>query len=223
MKIGATRKIRLAHRGDNDFPNTSPWGNNKTDIEAAATTDIILETDKKDEAYPSDVPGWLHPTEGAELAKLAQGKTVLEIGSYCGLSTICMAKTAAHVTAVDYFDGRDTPEPANTRKIFEDAIKRHRVEHKIAACDPDTIPPIAEYDFLFIDGSHHYESVKRDIEKWSHFLKADGLMAFHDYDAKTDPGVYKAVDEYLASGAKLISTHKSLAVVKPPAAIPLEV
>lgn len=35
-------------------------------------------------------------------------------------------------------------------------------------------------DFLFIDGDHTYEGVKRDFEMYSPFVKKGGIIAFHD-------------------------------------------
>lgn len=35
-------------------------------------------------------------------------------------------------------------------------------------------------DFLFIDGDHTYEGVKRDFEMYSPLVKKSGLIAFHD-------------------------------------------
>ncbi|HET7108884.1 MAG TPA: class I SAM-dependent methyltransferase [Candidatus Acidoferrum sp.] len=35
-------------------------------------------------------------------------------------------------------------------------------------------------DFLLIDGDHHEEAVERDWTDWSPFVKADGVVAFHD-------------------------------------------
>jgi predicted O-methyltransferase YrrM len=35
-------------------------------------------------------------------------------------------------------------------------------------------------DFLFIDGDHAYEAVRRDWEDWSPHVAPDGLVAFHD-------------------------------------------
>lgn len=35
-------------------------------------------------------------------------------------------------------------------------------------------------DFLFIDGDHTYEGVKKDFEMYSHLVKKGGIMAFHD-------------------------------------------
>ncbi|HXJ11163.1 MAG TPA: class I SAM-dependent methyltransferase [Candidatus Limnocylindrales bacterium] len=35
-------------------------------------------------------------------------------------------------------------------------------------------------DFLLIDGDHHEQAVERDWTDWSRFVKADGVVAFHD-------------------------------------------
>src|SRR4051812_45637582 len=55
--------------------------------------------------FPRDVDGWLTPEQGRILAELATDKVCLEIGSYQGKSTICMAQTAKHVHSVDWHQG----------------------------------------------------------------------------------------------------------------------
>jgi hypothetical protein len=37
-------------------------------------------------------------------------------------------------------------------------------------------------DFLFIDGNHSYEGVRRDFEMYGPLVAPDGLIAFHDID-----------------------------------------
>lgn len=37
-----------------------------------------------------------------------------------------------------------------------------------------------EYDFLFLDGNHEYEAVKKDYMNLSDFVKKGGIIAFHD-------------------------------------------
>ena len=49
-------------------------------------------------------------------------------------------------------------------------------------------------DLIFIDADHSYESVKKDIEKYSPKLKVGGLLTGHDIDY---PGVNRAVTEVI--------------------------
>lgn len=220
LKIGATRKIAVKHEGDVEFSNTFPWGSQAFDNESDKYRRRFSPVPG---AFPRDIPGWLHETEAEQLAKLAAGKRVLEIGSYCGLSTVCMARTAEHVTAVDYFDGRGTPQPMDTLEDFRRNIGRYGVANKVAVCLPHEPLPLAEYDFAFIDGAHDYESVQHDIRRACGVLAPGGLIAFHDYNAPMHPGIGQAISELVADGGQLLSTHETLAVVRPPALIPQEV
>lgn len=49
-------------------------------------------------------------------------------------------------------------------------------------------------DLVFIDADHSYESVKKDILKFTPKLKTNGLLTGHDIDY---PGVNKAVNELI--------------------------
>ena len=62
-------------------------------------------------------------------------------------------------------------------------------------------------DFVFIDASHEYESVKADIEAWYSKVKSGGFIGGHDYlkgDSKY--GVYLAVDERFETNFELYGT-----------------
>ena len=68
-------------------------------------------------------------------------------------------------------------------------------------------------DFVYLDGRHHYEGVKEDIEYWFPKVKAGGILCGHDYldtiIGETHFGVKTAVDEYsVESGLKVIVTDK---------------
>jgi hypothetical protein len=116
LKIGATRKIKLNHRGPSPFSNGHPWGE---PFDSAGVKESVLpKADRDGFAFPFDVEGWLTPAEGKELARIAAGKRVLEVGSYCGLSTICMARTAKDLSvSVDPHDGRGTAVPRDTLRF----------------------------------------------------------------------------------------------------------
>lgn len=215
LRIGATRKIAIEHTGEMKFTNTKPWGTDTYDEELMTRSPVP-------EAFPHDIRGWLDIQEGRKLAELARGKRVLEIGSFCGRSTVCMARVAEHVTAVDFFDAPHVEFYGDYAAEFDQSIERHGVAHKVTKQRPEDAIT-GEFDFVFIDGAHDYESVTRDIEKTRGILAPGGLLAFHDYKNGIDPGVDRAVDELLLEGGQIVSITKSLAVVKPPAAIPLEV
>ena len=51
------------------------------------------------------------------------------------------------------------------------------------------------FDFVYIDGSHEYESVKRDIQLYLPKLRKGGVIAGHDYNEGEWPGVVRAVNE----------------------------
>jgi hypothetical protein len=57
-------------------------------------------------------------------------------------------------------------------------------------------------DFVFIDASHEYEDVKKDIQTWLPKIKKNGILAGHDYyvgEHDYFPGVKRAVDECLTN------------------------
>lgn len=175
-----------------------------------------------------DVQGWLLPVEGRKLADLARDKRVLEIGSYRGLSTICMAQTARSVTCIDPFTGEGTSEPGETFADFKSNLKRYGVAGKVTAYRATTAEVARSidgpFDLVFIDGAHDFASISTDVAAAEHLLTPGGLMVFHDYrktlgehDGRWDPDVTEAVDTYCQVGAKLLETAGTLAIVQPPA------
>ena len=218
LKVGCTRKVDVGHRGHMVFGNSRGWGNNTFDREYVARSP--LDADLGDDWFPHRVAGWLTEAEGRELARWAAGKTVLEVGSYCGRSTICLARTAKCVNAVDTFDGRGTAAEGDTFGTFTANLERYGVAAKVtpmrgeSAAVLPSLPPV--YDLCFIDGSHDYPSVAADAGNAARCLKPGGVLAFHDYrSGRGDEGVTRLVDELIAGGAELLSRCDSLAVVRP--------
>lgn len=218
LRVGCTRKIAVGHRGHMTFGNTKAWGLNGFDREYVGRSP--LDADLADGWFPHRAAGWLTEAEGAELARWAAGKTVLEVGSYCGRSTVCLARTAKCVSAVDTFDGRGTAAEGDTYPTFAMNLERYGVADKVQAVrgpSAAVLPDLpAVYDLAFIDASHDYESVKADAGLAAARLKPGGVLAFHDYQSgRGDEGVTRLVDELIAGGAELLSRCDSLAVLRP--------
>lgn len=218
LKVGCTRKVRLTHRGHMSFTNTKAWGAHSHDEEYLSESAL-----PGSDAFPHDCAGWLTEAEGAELARLADGKNVLEIGSFCGRSTVCLARTAATVHAVDTFDGRGTACEGDTEATFRANLRKYGVADRVNVTRGESaevlpnLPPV--FDLAFVDGSHDYESVRRDARLAAACLRRGGLLAFHDYGNPNDPDVARAVGELVDAGAELLSVTETLAVVRPRAEI----
>jgi len=218
LKVGCTRRVPMHHRGTMAFGNAVPWGDDHFDKEWCKQS--FLDGTEPADWFPHKVAGWMTEAEGRELARLAEGKVVLEIGAYCGRSTICLAQKARAVGVIDTFDGRGTALTGSTLKMFRENIRRHNVADKIAIYEGESqelitcLPPV--HDLVFVDGSHDRESVLADARAALEVLKPGGLLVFHDYGA-LDVGVTEAVDEFVADGGAIINRVDTLAVVRPPA------
>lgn len=141
----------------------------------------------------SELNGWLTPREGRFLhetaASLSPGAHVLEIGSFLGRSTVCIAHgNDVRVTSVDPHIGSPKHEHLlgclDTYPHFLQTLKRTGIREQVdpihkASADAvhDVERPI---DFLFIDGSHEEADVQRDFDDWYPKVKPGGIIAFHD-------------------------------------------
>ena len=87
----------------------------------------------------------------------------------------------AHTKLAEY------PHIVWLRKTSESAIREFQNEEAV--------------DFVYIDGNHSYEAVKKDIALYYPLIKNNGLIGGHDYTPYTET-VMRAVNEF-AEEAKL--------------------
>lgn len=171
----------------------------------------------------NDIPGWLSDTEGDALERLADGKDALEIGSYCGRSTVRLATSARSVLTVDTFDGRCVPDHRGTIDALKANLERYGVLGKVRifAGESYQLSDVGPFDLAFIDGSHDRQSVLADAAICQRFLRDGGMLAIHDYrtvrgehDGRWDEGVTDAVNELLASGYETIERAGTVIVIR---------
>ena len=132
------------------------------------------------------VPGWLTDEEGEalyELARACRGDGVIvEIGSWKGKSTICLglgsqAGKGVPVYAIDpHTDARFGDFESNVERAGINELVRPIASLSQPAAD-DFHEPI---EILFVDGSHEYDLVLEDFEKWVPKVVEGGWVAFHD-------------------------------------------
>lgn len=149
-----------------------------------------------DFTFPEDVAGWLSHNEGRKLAELARGKRVLEIGSYQGRSTICLAQTAAKVVSVDWHQGDVDAGFGQTEEAFRANLERYGVSDRVEVhvCRSDEFKADERFALVFVDGAHDYKSVVADLCVAVRFLRPGGTIAMHDWD---HPQVRQAYHEVL--------------------------
>jgi predicted O-methyltransferase YrrM len=152
----------------------------------------------------ADVPGWLTDEEGEALYELARSCTgrgaIVEIGSWKGKSTICLglgsrAGEGVRIYAIDpHTEYRFGDFRANIERAgIADLVTPIASLSQAAADDFDE--PI---ELLFVDGSHDYDLVLEDFEKWVPKVVDGGWVAFHD--TTWTPGPRKVVGQAVYRG-----------------------
>ena len=63
--------------------------------------------------------------------------------------------------------------------------------------------------FLYIDGNHKYESVKKDLNDWLPKMQENSVIAGHDYIDHPDFGVKQAVNEFMEEHGWEMIIHNS--------------
>ena len=165
------------------------------------------------------------PDEAAQLARLAAGKRVLEIGAAYGYSAIVMALGGAeHVTSVDDHNGRTWL--GDTFTVMRRNLAACGVSDRVSmVCgrSENVLPALAarfgtSFGLIFIDGDHTYAAVRADILNALPLLDGGGVLACHDYGEVGCPGVKQALDELFPAGPDEL-TGTLFQVRPPPAAV----
>lgn len=132
------------------------------------------------------------------------GSPFLEVGSYCGRSTVWLGAAARRsgtvVFAVDHHRGSEENQPGwewhdtslidpdtgrlDTLPHFRRTIARAGLDHSVVAVVGES-PVVARWwktplAFLFIDGGHGVEPARLDYELWTPHVVPGGILAIHD-------------------------------------------
>jgi predicted O-methyltransferase YrrM len=169
-----------------------------------------------------DIAGWFHDTSAEKLTELIEThniKSVIEIGSFVGKSTVFFAQNAniERVLCVDPFimweEGKQNGDAqAFGEDFYEEFLKNIQeaeVTEKISVLrmsskeafnkDVDT-DSLAYADLIYIDGAHDYVSIFNDIVMWR--MRAVSVICGDDYDEHW-LDVKKAVDEIFGDRVKV--------------------
>jgi predicted O-methyltransferase YrrM len=174
----------------------------------------------------------------------ALGLPLLEVGTYCGRSTLLIADAArrAGVTAltVDHHRGSEEQQPGwdyhdpetvdaalgvmDTLPTFRRTLHRAGLEEHVVALVGRSPQVAAVWNsplgLVFVDGGHTDEHANADYEGWAPHVADGGLLVIHDVfpdpaDEFTGQAPYRVYLRALASGAFTeVSATDSLRVLR---------
>ena len=145
--------------------------------------------------------------ETAVLAELAAGAgEALEVGSAYGYSAVVMARAGARVTAVDPHAG-ELPGSLGIMTGNLQAYQANTVAIRVGTSQ-EVLPtcPLGWFGLVFIDGDHTEQTVAHDVGWALKLLKPGGVLAAHDWDEGTCPGVRAALERTLGPPPELTDT-----------------
>ncbi|EHR53669.1 putative O-methyltransferase [Saccharomonospora marina XMU15] len=153
-------------------------------------------------------PGFMPTEEGLALYEVAAehlaGGVAVEIGSYCGKSTVFLGAAArecgGRIVTVDHHRGSEEHQPGweyhdptlvdphtgrlDTLGTFRRTIADAGLEDHVVAVVGSS-PAVADFwrtplAMLFIDGGHSQPAADADLDGWGPWVAEGGVLAIHD-------------------------------------------
>ncbi|WP_278263065.1 class I SAM-dependent methyltransferase [Nocardia sp. AG03] len=159
-------------------------------------------------AFAERVTGFMPADEGRALYRAARDHAgdglIVEIGTYCGKSTVYLGaaarETGAAVITVDHHRGSEEHQPGweyhdaslvdpetgvfDTLTAFRRTMIRADLGETVTAIVGSSSAAARIWRtpirLLFIDGGHTEDAAQRDYDNWVHWIAGGGLLAIHD-------------------------------------------
>ena len=169
------------------------------------------------------IDGLLSNEEAWLLYKLATNAVdgaIVEIGSFKGKSTICLAHGThdgfkqriyaidPHMGDLSYHEWELHKNAAPSKEEFIKNIKNSKVgfyAYPLFATSQQAFTMVKQkVSLVFIDGDHRYEGVLSDYKNWKKKMPFGGVMAFHD--SFSWEGVIKTIDNHVFKDKEFVCT-----------------
>ena len=196
--------------------------------------------------HNNSIKGFLSDQEGLALyqrvLQVCHLGPCLEIGSYCGKSTVFIGKACQQrnglLVAIDHHRGSEEHQPGQEYHDIElldykrngiDTFSYFRQTLELAELESTVIPIVASshqaarfwstpLSFVFVDGGHSPTAAMFDCQQWSQHILAGGILAIHDIfpdPAQGGQGPYQALQHIYESGSwKLCEQVGSLGILE---------
>jgi predicted O-methyltransferase YrrM len=135
---------------------------------------------------------------------------VVEIGTSKGENAFSILKSlnVKRIYLIDPYEEYSDYKKSEVGRTQKNLSTEEKSAHDLLAAYKDKITWIRKYsddavtivpneiDFIYIDGNHEYDYVKRDIENYFPKLKEGGIIAGHDVSHHLfSPGIFRALME----------------------------
>ena len=154
------------------------------------------------------------------------GNIIVDVGCFVGGFSKVMGQLAKErngkVYSIDLFKGALEPvvnwgchQSDDVKALFKRNMEERGLLDVFEVIEGDSVLASEKFednsvDVVFLDASHNYQSVKKDIEAWFPKIKSGGIICGHDYEYTTfneeyvnedghgdrHHGVIKAVNEF---------------------------
>lgn len=169
-----------------------------------------------DEKILSSTKGFLDKEEGEHLYQVALKASslgpCLEIGSYCGKSSIYLGKACQAnnqvLYSIDHHQGSEEQQPGEEYfdpDLFDystfkmDTLPFFRKTIHLAGLEDTVIPIVCKSEtasiswatplgLVFIDGGHSLESASLDYKSWAGHIVPGGMLLIHDIFKNPEEG-----------------------------------
>lgn len=142
-----------------------------------------------DPVFPEEVRGWLTYEEADILARVARGRVGLEVGTFCGKSTLLLGQVCPLLVTVDTHRGDRNVGVQNSLTEFLINLERFGRSISLNCVIPvigrieDVGPLLASksFSFIYIDAEHYEDTAEASVGSVEHCASLDCIWAFHDY------------------------------------------
>ncbi|MBA3721880.1 MAG: class I SAM-dependent methyltransferase [Parachlamydiaceae bacterium] len=157
-------------------------------------------------------------------------KTIIEIGSWYGESTIFMASVlpkGGKVFAVDSWIGYPRHTYKNTRNNYEKFLSNVVHVNLTNRIVPIRMTSLSaskifqnyfnqQVDMVYIDGDHTYKAVYCDLLAWNPYVKPDGVICGNLFakDAEDTKQIQKAIKDYCKKYSKVFVFEENFWQIK---------
>jgi predicted O-methyltransferase YrrM len=148
-------------------------------------------------------------------------RRLCEIGAASGGTLVFLTRVAAPDATIVSLD-IDTPPQIRFLRSKLAGARQSVVSIEADSHSPATVERVRDavdgdaLDFLFIDGDHTYEGVKRDFELYAPLVRPGGLIALHDINPDSGGDDGRISGEVPRFWDELSRTHRVEPIVKAP-------